>query len=296
MTDNKGPNLAEQVTALASSEAVRTMFELGQEAQANANEVVRNTLAVELGLATALVSSTAWFAQALYLNQSDKRFFPTDWLDPTCRTNPDVIMACILCQLANYGHSVIELVSKGLDTPARALLRATADLSYALAALAADRETFQSFALDITSPPKEHWYKLFSNRKLAQRIARVDQTLGLPRQWTEFMRTFHETNAEFFSEAVHHSRTSLLIGAQPTVPGTDRVAFALLGGPPSGSGTTLAHLSTVLNYSLTTFVASPRERPQHVPDFAYPEYWQTGISVHEAVQSLFLEWLKENDG
>lgn len=296
MTDTKGPDLVEQVTALASSEAVQTMFDLGQEAQANANEVVRNSLAVELGLATALVSSTAWFAQALYLNQSDKRFFPADWLEPTCRANPDVIMACVLCQLANYGHSVIELVSKGLDTPARALLRATADLSYALAALAADRETFQSFVLDTTSPPKEHWYKLFSNRKLAQRIARVDQTLGLPRQWTEFMRTFREANSEFFSEAVHHSKTSLLIGAQPTVPGTDRVAFALLGGPPSGSATTLGHLSTVLNYGLTTLVASPCERPQHEPDFAYPECWQTGISVHEAVQSLFLEWLRERDG
>lgn len=296
MTDTKGPDLVEQVTALAASEAVRTMFDLGQEAQANASEVVRSTLGVELGLSTTLVSSTAWFAQTLYLNQSDKRFFPADWLEPTCRTNPDVIIACILCQLANYGHSVTELVSKGLDTPARALLRATADLSYALAALSADRETFQSFVLDTTSPPKEHWYKLFSNRKLAQRIARVDQTFGLPRQWTEFMRTFRETNSEFFSEAVHHSRTSIYVGAQPTVPGTDRVAFALLGGPPSGSGTTLAHLSTVLNYGLTIFVASPCERPQHEPSFAYPECWQTGVSIHQAVQSLFLEWLKERDG
>lgn len=296
MTDTKEPDLVEQVTALAASEAVRAMFDLGQEAQTNASEVVRNTLGVELGLSTALVSSTAWFAQALYLNQSDKRLFPADWLEPTCKTNPDVIMACVLCQLANYGHSVIELVSKGLDTPARALLRATADLSYALAALSADRETFQTFILDTTSPPKEHWYKLFSNRKLTQRIARVDQTFGLPRQWTEFMKTFRETTSEFFSEAVHHSRTSICVGAQPTVPGTDRVAFALLGGPPSGSGTTLAHLSTVLNYGLTTFVASPRERPLHEPSFAYPECWQTGVSIHQAVQSLFLEWLKERDG
>lgn len=296
MTDTKGPDLVEQVTALAASEAVRTMFDLGQEAQANASEVVRSTLGVELGLSTILVSSTAWFAQALYLNQSEKRFFPADWLEPTCRSNPDAIMACVLCQLANYGHSVIELVSKGLDTPARALLRATADLSYALAALSADRETFQSFVLDTKSPPKEHWYKLFSNRKLTQRIARVDQTFGLPRQWTEFMQTFRETNSEFFSEAVHHSRTSICVGAQPTVPGTDRVTFALLGGPPSGSGTTLAHLSTVLNYGLTTFVASPCERPQHEPSFAYPECWQTGVSIHQAVQSLLLEWLKERDG
>lgn len=289
-------NLAEQVAALASSEAVRTMFELGQEAQADAGEVVRTTLKVEGGLSTALVSSTAWFAQALYLNQSDKRFFPPDWLEPMGSANPDVIMACVLCQLANYGHSVIELVSKGLDTPARALLRSTADLSYAAAAVAADRETFRSFALDTTPPPKEHWYKLFSNRKLAQRIARVDQMLGLPRQWTEFMKAFRETNAEFFSEAVHHSRTALLIGAQPTVSGTDRVAFALLGGPPSGSGLTLGHLATVLNYALTIVVASPNERPKYEPNFTYPECWQTGISIHEAVQPLFSAWISERDG
>lgn len=289
-------DLAEQAAALASSEAVRTMFELGDEAQASANEVVRDTLKAELGLATSLVSATAWFGQALYLNQADKRFFPADWVEPTCRSNPDIIMACVLCQLANYGHSVIELVSRGLDTPARALLRATADLSYAVAALAADRETFQTFVLDTTSAPKEHWYKLFSNRKLAQRIARVDQTLGLPRQWTESMKAFREGNSEFFSEAVHHSRTSLLIGAQPTVPGTDRVAFALLGGPPSGSGLTLGHLVTVLNYALTTLIASPHERPEHEPSFTYPDCWQTGISIHGSVQSLFIVWLKERDG
>ncbi len=247
MTETKRPDLVAQVIALAASDAVQTMFDLGQEAQANASEVVRSTLGVELGLSTALVSSTAWFAQALYFNQLENRFFPADWLEPNRTVNPDVIIACVLCQLANYGHSVIELVSHGLDTPARALLRATAELSYVLAALSADRETFQSFVLDTESPPKEHWYKLFSNRKLAQRIARVDQKLGLPRQWTEFMRAFRETNSEFFSEAVHHSMMSICIGAQPTIPGTDRVAFALLGGPPSGSGTTLAHLSTVLN-------------------------------------------------
>lgn len=289
-------NIAEQVAELASSEAVRTMFELGYEAQDDAGEVVRNTLTVEFGLSTALVSSTAWFAQALYLNQSDKRFFPVDWLEPTCSVNPDAIMACVLCQLANYGHSVIELVSKGLDTPARALLRATADLSYAIAVLAADRETFQSFALDTTSPPKEHWYKLFSNRKMAQRITRVDQMLGLPRQWTEFMKEFRENNSEFLSEAVHHSRAALLIGAQPTILGTDRVAFALLGGPPSGSGFTLGHLSTVLNYALTTLVASSNERPKYEPNFTYPECWQTGISIHKEVQPLFIAWLNEREG
>ncbi|WP_147426700.1 hypothetical protein [Trinickia fusca] len=302
MSDSKNPEqtsersrLAEQVSALASSETVQTMFDVGQQVQAEANDVVRSTLAVEHGLCTALVGSIAWFADALYLNRSEQRFFPPDWLDPTCSANPDFAMACVLCQLANYGHSVIELVSKGLDTPSRALLRATSDLSYMVVALSVDRETFRSFFLDDISSPKEHWYKLFSNKKLAQRVARSDQSFGLPQEWTQYMQEFRDATGEFFSEAVHHSRDSILIGSQPTVPGTDRVAFALLGGPPSGSKHTLTHLATVLNYGLTTFIASSSRRPEYFPRFAHQEYWDAGLAIHKEIQPLFLQMLAQQE-
>lgn len=291
--ENAGLDLAERATTLVSSQAVRTMFDLGEEAQASAGKIVQSELVIELSLSTALVSSTAWFAQALYLNRSNKRFFPPDWLEQTCTTNADVAMACILCQFANYSHAIIELVCKGLDTPARALLRTTADLSYMLVILSTNREKFQSYVLDNTSSPKEHWYKLFSNRKLTQSLTQINQTLGLSEQWSKSMQTFREKNSEFFSEAIHHSKNSILIGAQPTIRGTDQVAFALLGGPPSGSGATLSHLTDVLNYGLTSFVCSSSQRPEYEPTFAYPECWQTGISIYNTAQPLYLEWLKK---
>jgi hypothetical protein len=173
------------------------------------------------------------------------------------------------------------------------LLRSTADLCYMLTALSADRDTFQTFVLDDTSSPKEHWYKLFSNRKLASRIATVDQAMGFPKDWTKYMREFREGNGEFFSEAVHHSKNSIVIGAQPSIPGTDQVTFALLGGPPSGSKATLRYLVTALNYGLTSFIVSPSTRPGHSPQFSHPEFWQFGLSLHDSTQPLFLEMLRE---
>jgi hypothetical protein len=293
--ESKFSLLEEKALQLSTDEAVLNLLEYGREVQGDAEKLALDTLAIELALCRALIACGGWFALALYSNKEDKRLLPHDWLELGSEGNPDVIMGCVLCQFTNYGHSVVELVMKGLDTPARALVRSTADLSYMLAVIAADRETFQAYVLDKESSPKELWYKLFSNRKISKRMAQIDAKFGLPKEWTDYMRLFREENSEFFSEAVHHSPTAIFVGAQPTIPGTDRVELAVLGGAPSASRSTLRYLATSLNYGLTMFVTSCERTEGFTHEFSHPRFWEAGIGLYRRIQPMFFTWLREGE-
>lgn len=294
ISKSKKIQLVEDAKKLASDDSVISFFEYGLEEQKSAKETVVNTLVIELTLCKTLIACSGYLSLALHANKGGERIFPKDWLDAEEIVNADVIMSCVLCQLSNYAYSVVELVLKGLDTPARALLRSTSDLGYILAVLASDREAFKSYALDKESNPKELWYNLFSARKLASRMSGIDAKLELSTEWTNFMRKFREENGGFFSEAVHHSPTAILIGALPRIGDTDRVELALLGGYPAASRMTLGYLATSINYGLTYFL---RGRPQFngfVSKCSNPELWEIGVSLHERTQPIFLNWLSEN--
>lgn len=284
--------LASSSAQLSADEAVVNMFEYARDIQAEGSGVASSTYAAELALSKALIAASGWFAMALHANKDALRLYPIDWLETEARGNPDVIMSCVLCQLANYGYSAVDLVEKGIDTPARALVRSAADLSYLLAVIASDQETFQAYALPSSASAKEQWYKLFSSRKIAARMRKIDAECGLPAEWTEAMRTYREENNQFFSEAVHHSATSVLVGAMPTVPGTTRVTLGLLGGPNGASKPTLDHLVSAMNYGLTRFVASTRALPAQ---FSMPQFWRAGLEVLERVQPVFLSWLRTRE-
>lgn len=289
------PRLKRDAGILAEDERSLNMLEYARQVQNEAENFVSSSLSVEVTLSRALVATSAWFSLALHANRDQKRFFPPDWLEPYREANPDVIMSCILCQFANYGYSVVELVRRGLDTPARALLRSTADLSYMLAILATDRETFREYVLDKTSSPKEDWYKLFTKRKIAARFTKIDARMGLSMDFTNEMRRFQEENSEFFSEAVHHSPAAMLVGAMPRIPGTDRVELGLLGGIPSASTSTLRYLTSALNYGLAMFITSEELRDEFTPSFSRPDFWKTGMGLFQEVQPLFLTWIGEKN-
>ena len=73
-------------------------------------------------------------------------------------------------------------------------------------------------------------------------FAEVERQLGLPEFVIAEGRLLRQKNVEFFSESMHHSYRALVVGGQPTIPGTDRVEIGLLGGPNQASGPTLMHL------------------------------------------------------
>jgi hypothetical protein len=284
--------LHKEADSLAADSGVLNIFSYAEGVQDESKSRAQETLSVELALANSLIAIGAWFAMALHANKADQRFFPPDWLEPTGKVNPDIILSCMLCQLTNYGHAVVSLVNKGIDTPARALVRATAELSYMLAVVVSDRETFQKYVLDSSVSQKEQWYLLFSNRKIAARMLRVDTAIGLPQEWTIAFRGFREQNGEFFSEAVHHSYRAMVCGALPSNPDNDRLELAVLGGIPSASRATLSYLIESLNYGLTMLIASVNLRAEWTPSFALSNFWESGKQLLQQIQPVFLAWLK----
>lgn len=280
--------LSKAVKTLAGSAAVTSMLGYAAQMHADSRKFTEESFEVELGLCRALVAASAWFAMALSANRGDARLYPRDWIEPQATCNPDVVMGCVLCQVSNYGYSVVHLVDRGLDTPARAVLRSAADLCYMLALLAHDRQTLQSYVLDKSVTEKERWYNLFSNRKLTSRFKEIDRVIGLPSEWTKFMEEFRVLNNGFFSEATHHSPSAILVGSLPHNPETGRVELGLLGGPNRFSQATVSHLLTVMNYGLTMFLDSLKA---FNPQFELPHFWSPGVELVNGVQPLFVDWL-----
>jgi len=198
-------------------------------------------------------------------------------------------MGCVLCQVSNYGYSVVSLVEQGLNTPARAVLRSAADLCFMLALLAHDREARQTYVLDKSLTEKERWYKLFSSRKLTARLREIDRALGFPAEWTKSMEEYRLELNEYFSEATHHSPNAILIGSFPRNPRTRQHDIGVLGGPNRYSRATLSHLPEVLNYGLMMFLNSI---PALAPNSTPPKFWSHGIELFSQVQPLFLTWLR----
>ena len=104
------------------------MLSYAGQVQAEGAHFVKEAFEVELGLSRALASASGWLAMALRLNRSDARLYPRDWLDPCHQRQSGLRDGLHLCQVANYGHSVLSLVERGLDPPARIVLRSTEDL------------------------------------------------------------------------------------------------------------------------------------------------------------------------
>jgi len=248
----------------------------------------------ELAMAKALVAALTYMGMALWGNRGQQRMFPADWLRADGQQNADILLGLTFCQLANYAYSAVDLVEKGLDAPARAVVRSAAELSSMIVVLVGNREAFQVYARDDASlDDKQKWYELFSDRKMAAQLAHIETRLGLPANWVEFMRGFRRENSEFLSEAVHHSFRSIVAGLMPTVRDTDGVDLALLGGPNGKSGHTLGHLVTCIMVCLQSTFATVAKVYGFPPAVEKWDFFSAGLDIFSEVEPVFSEWLKE---
>ncbi len=223
--------LAKAAKALANSTLTTNILYYADGLQDENRRFAEKEFGAELALCKALIAASGWFAMALAMNRGGERLYPRDWIEAESAGNPDIVMSGILCQVANYGYSVVGLVEQGLDTPARALLRSTADLCFALAILSNDREALQTYVLDKSLSEKERWYTLFSNRKLAARLREIDRALGVPEEVTKAMEDYRLRNNEFFQKPRITHSSAILIGSYPCNPRTGMCTIGLFGGP-----------------------------------------------------------------
>ena len=285
----------ENLDSASVQEAVENIFVYARDMHTEAKISAAAHFNTELTMARSLVASLALMALALYGKDRASRIFPVDWVNSHGAPDPDVVIALGLSQLANYGYAVTDLVEKGLETPARALLRPAVELSEILVMIVGDKEVFRAYSSPQTDA-KDNWYQLFSRKRVEKRLASIERLFGMPEHWISYMREFRKEKTEFFSEAVHHSYRSIVIGGQPTVPGTDHVQLGLLGGPNIGSGVTLEHFTLSVSYCLNGLFALTENVYGFTLEVPMSNFWSAGERIFRAVDKALLAWLSQKHG
>ena len=278
------------------TDAVAEMHDHAKAVQRRSKSSVRRHLAEEIRLANALISILTFMVVGLHSKDRKDRLYPTDWLSPTGVPDPDEVLSLGFCQLANYAFAIVDLIEKGLDTPARALVRSVAELSQMLIVIAHDREVFQAYITEAPEGDKKKWYELFSSKKIAKRLAFFERKLGAPEFAITETREWQKESAEFFSQAIHHSFHSVVIGALPSIPGTENASLCLLGGPNGASGATMTHLIISIQMCLGGFfrmIEDVHKFERAIP--ASNSFW-TGKQLFDTLEPEFRKWLRSKIG
>jgi hypothetical protein len=175
-------------------------------------------------------------------------------------------------------------------------VRATVELGQILTVIASDREAFQTYAANDPEGDKKKWWDLFSGKKLAKRIAKLERKFGMDEVEIVENREWRQESAEFFSEAIHHSFVSLVVGALPTVPGENRVEISLLGGPNGASRPTLTHIIIGMSVCLGAFFRTLDELHKFEPAIPENNLWWSGKDIFSSIQPQIKEWLWKKIG
>ncbi len=241
-----------------------------------------------VNLATACI---AFMSLAAYDEGSEDELFPIDWLATNGIPNANFVTRCLLGQLANYSLSAVDLVEKGLDTPARAMLRCVSELSLQILVLLGDRETFQTYAkVSDDKPPKRIWYELFAQERIHKKMAALERNLGLPEELVLIMRGVRIDNIEIFSEAVHHSYAAMAIGSFALSYEDDGPSsHGLFGGANGASQATVSHLRDTLWYFTLMFFSVLGRIHDIWPKSANSEFWTRAVFLQSCVNTVYIE-------
>lgn len=248
-------------------------------------------LSEDLSIVNLAIACIAFMSLAAYGEGSEDELFPVDWLAPDGVPNANLVTSCMLTQLANYSLATVELVEKGLDTPARATLRCALELSLQLLVVLSDRGTFQAYArAPAEKPAKRVWYELFAQERIHRKMASLERSIGLPEELVLMMRGVRIESIEFLSEAVHHSFMATTVGSFALSYEDDGISSSgLFGGANGASIATVSHLRDALwHFTLTFFPVLARIHGIR-PKNASNEFWTRAIFLQSCVNTAYLQ-------
>ena len=159
------------------------------------------------------------------------------------------------------------MAERGLDNPARALMRATGELVWTLLCLISDRVLFNEYCkANSQESARRTWSKLFGRGELARKINGLEAKLGVPTSYTQEAARIRKRRHEFYSQVVHHSFEAVNIGAYGVSFDSDEVQFGMLGVLSESSRKTLTDLARELEYFLFVFFAVIERNPEFSVD------------------------------
>lgn len=259
-----------------------------------AKNACKKHLSEKLSVISLAISCLAVLSLSVYDDDHEEELFPYDWISSDGTPNANFILQSMLIQLSNYALATVELIEKGLDTPARAVLRTTAELSYQMLCLIADREAFRSYtqATEETQS-KSTWYSLFAQDRIHKRLAKIERQMGLPESLVLEMRELRMENVEFFSHAVHHSYLSVMVGSRAWDFESNTCGSGLFGGVNSASTPTVEHLLYTLYYFIIAFFGVFDKIYRIKPKNHSRDVWHSAFFLHFCVLETYSYIKKE---
>lgn len=167
----------------------------------------------EIGLALASIATVGAYAFAVMeSNRAHVAVLPHDWLDPTGRPNPTMLLQCLLTQIANHAIATLHLLEAGLENPARAMVRVLQEALWITLIVTGDKEKMKAYAAGSDpSRQKEIWRTHFSVRRLVQGLRDLKVRLGMDQTAAIDTTDFRADEYGFYSSSIHHSYASTVV-------------------------------------------------------------------------------------
>jgi len=253
--------------------------------QNNAKKKHQTYFSNELTLANLFVLCLSTVSLSLHSDEYDEEIFPKDWLSSNPYPNPNFILSNLLLQLTNYTLAIIDLVEKGLDSPAKALARTISELSSQTLILIYFRDDFKEYVKGTDDKlSTEIWYKLFAKNKIHKKLSIIEKETETDKELIEYMYNFRKEEYEFFSESIHHSYISVNLGSYAWQCGNDENAQkSLFGGENSSIKRTLSFLNTTLFFFIVNLFKII-DKPKN-PDKLF---WLEAYSLYSSIKESYL--------
>lgn len=254
--------------------------------QNNAKKKHQEYLTDELTLANLFVLCLSTVSLSLHSNEFHEEVFPKDWLSSDPNPNPNLILSNLLLQLTNYTLAIIDLIEKGLDSPARALVRTLSELSSQTLILIYFRDDFKEYIKGKDDElSTQIWYKLFAKNKMHKKLSIIEKESEMDNEFIQYMYNFRKEEYEFFSESIHHSYVSINLGSYAwECENEENSQKCLFGGENSSVRRTLNFLNTTLFFFVVSFfklIKKPRN-----PDKLF---WLEAYTLYSSVKELYLK-------
>lgn len=243
----------------------------------------------ELSIANLAIVCLALLSASTYDQEAEEELFPRDWLSPTGSPNANFVLECMLRQLTNSALATVQLLERGLDVQARALVRITEELSHQILCLIGIQEDFRYYvSAKDEFQAKQVWHKLFAQGRLQKKLLALERRMGLPEDIALRIRDQRTRDVAFYSQAVHHSYLSVILGSHSWDYDREVYVPGLFGGPTLASEATTDHIAFVLFYFLLGFfriLAHIHDIRPRNPDRCF---WDETIALHKSVTDAYI--------
>ncbi|MGE4339343.1 MAG: hypothetical protein AB7E55_25730 [Pigmentiphaga sp.] len=248
---------------------------------------VRDFLKDELSIANMGISCIGLLSLSVNPNEHPDELFPRDWLTPS-QVNPNLVLSHMLSHLANYGLSVQYLIEKGLDAQARTQLRLLIELSWLILSLIYKKDLWSSYVTAGEENESKFWSKNLKSYQLNKILNDLEKNAGLDEDTLIILQSTRKESYATYSNVVHHSFTSVMLGSIAFSESDENLNFGLFGEVNSASKATINQLNFVLWYFIISFFSIMEKVHGFHPKTPNKDFWLEAFSLNFCLKKIYL--------